>query len=126
MMMPDPSRDYWLVLPGATLSSALVLSLCQRLPEVKLRLGAGIGLGTLLGPLTAVFSVLVWIVLWQIEAMAGLTEPWRYGFWCLLDQWLISFSGILSLSLPVSLPLGAFCGGFLAWSATSLEPELET
>lgn len=112
---PGLAREYWLVFLCASLASAVVLRTLRPINPAPRRLLVGALLGAPLGPACAALAVLLWLCSWQISALFGLTQPWKYGFGCLLQQWWSDVGSLMLLSLPLSLPLGACAGAFLGW-----------
>lgn len=107
LFVPDFAHQYPFVFFGAFLLSLLVLK-AARGSWWKGGLWGG-----LLAPLNAPFSVLCILLWWQIRALAGTTEPWRYGWSGLFGEWQRQAFGILKAGLPLAVPCGILLGMFL-------------
>lgn len=112
VMMWGPAfcYSYWAVFPGAVLLSLAVMALSRRFGGGW---HGGALYGAFLAPFNAPFGVLLCLFWWQFEAVLGWAEPWRYGFGCLLDQWVQSFASMLVLGTPVAMVCGAIVGAWL-------------
>ena len=108
LSLPAALFEWWPVVPGAVVLSYYLSDYLSRVPLRHLNSKArwaGVGAALLNVPVSVLLALIGF----------HLSTPWRYGFVCLLEEWVRCLPVMILFASPVAVPLGVLFGSVFGW-----------